>query len=119
VTDYPLPDDVQAAATVLGRLPDPPEGSRGDLHHAHLASAKLYNASLSRANLSGAVLSKANLSRADLSGAVLDGVDLSSARLYGVDLRATDLRQEQLDSAHGDRATKLPDRLQRPKTWME
>jgi hypothetical protein len=68
-----LARDLQAAVTVLGRLPSRPDTSRGDLSGAQLSGAWLYKANLSdaglmRANLSGAVLSEANLSGAGLRG---------------------------------------------------
>jgi hypothetical protein len=104
--------DVQAALTVLGRLPKRPGVSRGDLIGAHLSGAQL----------DGADLSGAGLHRADLSGAWLHGADLSGAGLRGADLSGamltrTDLTQAQLDAARGDAATFLPDGLQRPAGW--
>jgi len=120
--------DVQAALDVLGRLPQRSGVSRGDLSAALVAFAGLPRANLSGAVLNetylpGAVLFKANLSGvslilADLSGAVLEGADLSGAILDGVDLRkANGLTQAQLDTAHGDANTQLPDGLRRPASW--
>jgi len=160
--------DVQAALTVLGRLPQRPGVSRADLSQAKLSGAQLLEANLAGAqliradlagarlddadlsgarlhgaNLSGAGL-KANLSHArlggadlsqawlaganltgaglhgvDLSGAVLAKADLTGAVLYGTDLsRVINLTQEQLNAASGDGATRLPDRLERPATWV-
>ena len=90
--------DVQAALTVLGRLPQRPDVSRGNLFGALLAGALL----------GGANLSGAELSRADLTGAGLKGADLREIE---------GLRQEQLNSADGDADTQLPDGLQRPDGW--
>jgi hypothetical protein len=130
--------DIQAALTVLGRLPQRPDVSRGDLSGALLAGARLLNANLSgaglsRADLSGAVLFRANLSGAhlldanlsgaglwdaDLSGAVLFDADLSGAQLLRANLsKALRLTQPQLDAARGDRSTQLPEGLQRPDSW--
>jgi uncharacterized protein YjbI with pentapeptide repeats len=180
--------DVQAALTVLGRLPQRPDISRGDLSAAHLSGAELTEANLSsaqlhkanlshaqltganlsvawlvkanlsgavvfeadlsgaqlhKANLSGAELFEANLSGAQLTGANLSGADLSKAdlsrvvlseadlfgaelseaelsgaRLFGAGLSKTvGLRQPQVDAAHGDTRTQLPDGLQRPDSW--
>ena len=87
---------------------------------AGLPRANLSGAVLNETYLPGAVLFKANLSGvslilADLSGAVLEGADLSGAVLDGVDLRkAYGLTQAQLDTAHGDANTQLPDGLRRP-----
>jgi hypothetical protein len=84
-----------------------------DLRGAHLEGANLSGASLVGANLSGAWLGGANLSRARLLR-----VNLSGARLQGSDLTgALELTQAQLDAAHGDAATRLPDGLQRPDSW--
>ena len=167
--DPRLATDVQAALTVLGRMPHRPEIIWGaDLTDAQLAGAELAGADLSaaaldganlssswvveanlstaalteanlsdarldKANLSGALLSgsdlsgawlaKANLTgawlvRAKLTGAVLGGANLTGAHLEEVDLTAVvGLTQVQLDSAHGDRTTLLPDNLQRPTSW--
>jgi hypothetical protein len=116
----PLTTDVQAALTVLGRLPQRPSVSRGDLSGSHLSGAQLgganlsgaqlgganlSNASLGGANLSNASLGGANLSNAslggaNLSGAQLGGANLSGAQLGGANLSgATGLTREQLDSA--------------------
>jgi uncharacterized protein YjbI with pentapeptide repeats len=110
--------DVQAAMTVLGRLPQRSGVSRGDLSGALLAGAVLGGANLSGAALGGANLSGAFLDEADLSGAFLGEANLSSARLDRANLRKTrSLTQKQLNSADGDAKTQLPDRLQRPDDW--
>ena len=94
-----------------------------DLSGAALFGADLSGAGLNRANLSGARLNRANLSGARLGGANLsdawlDRADLSGAGLDGADLRETrDLTQPQLDAAHGDADTRLPDGLRRPDSW--
>jgi hypothetical protein len=127
-TDTPAPEservappatDIQAALTVLGRLPHRPEIPRADLSEAHFPGARLDRADLSgaqlfrvnlsgaqlfrvnlsgaqlgqthlsRAQLNGADLSKAYLGEADLSGADLGGANLSGASLGGADLRQT------------------------------
>lgn len=157
-TDTPVPEsegaarpaaDIQAAVTVLGRLPHRSKLPRailsearlpgamlaGDLSGAlldgaDLSGAQLHGADLSDTtayfgapNLSGAELSWANLSRARLHGADLSGaefyeVNLSDAILDGADLRETvSLTQAQLDGAHGDARTRLPDGLRRPASW--
>jgi hypothetical protein len=84
VRDFPLPDDVQAAATVLGRLP-PAAGSHVDLREAYLAKvqlkgAKLLGALFDQADLSNAQLQEAHLEGAQLRGACLDGAQLQNAR---------------------------------------
>jgi hypothetical protein len=100
--------DVQAALTVLGRLPQQPNVSRGDLAGAQLAGARL----------GGANLAGAQLATADLAGAQLDGANLSGAQLGGADLRhARALTQSQLDAARGNAETQLPAGLGRPASW--
>ena len=104
-----LPTDVQAAITVLGRLPLRPGVPRGDLSNALLAGAQLTGANLSgaqltSANLSGAVLDKANLSRAvldkaNLSGAVLDKANLTAAELIEANLTGAKLIDANLTGA--------------------
>jgi uncharacterized protein YjbI with pentapeptide repeats len=81
-----LPTDVQAALTVLGRLPPVAGVSRGDLSGAVLPGAQLNKADLSGAQLNKADLSGAQLIRADLSDAQFGDADLSSTDLYGADL---------------------------------
>jgi uncharacterized protein YjbI with pentapeptide repeats len=105
-TEKPKPaTDVQAAVTVLGRLPERSDVSRGDLSGAQLAGA------LVRPNLSGARLVRPSLSGArlvgtNLSGARLVAVDLSFAQLSGAkdltgpDLNVADLRGADLEGAN-------------------
>jgi uncharacterized protein YjbI with pentapeptide repeats len=99
VAEYPLPDDVQVAVTVLGRLPPRPGVSRGDLSDARLARARLPEANLSGARLSRANLSGARLDRANLSGAWLPEADLSSAQLPGANLSGAGLPGANLSGA--------------------
>lgn len=76
---------------------------------ADLTRAKLIEARCEDADFSGAVLTRANarrasFTRADFTRARLDGTDLS-----GADLRqARGLTQAQLNSACGDRETRVP-----------
>jgi hypothetical protein len=105
-----------------------------DLGGAHLESASLAGADLRRAFLAGAHLQHAIVEDADLRGANLWGADLrhvyffadthlQDAVLNEVDLRAadlsraTELTQEQLDTALGDSYTAIPHGLQRPELW--
>jgi uncharacterized protein YjbI with pentapeptide repeats len=73
--------DVQAALTVLGRLPQRPNVSRGDLTSAQVAGAQLGGADLSGAQLAEVNLTHAQLVEADLSGARLGKANLLGARL--------------------------------------
>jgi uncharacterized protein YjbI with pentapeptide repeats len=67
--------DVEAAVTVLGRLPD-----RFDTSRANLASVYLVEAALRGANLRGADLELADLADAFLAGANLDRIRLRGAK---------------------------------------
>ena len=63
---------------------------------------------------------KADLTGAKLDGAVLTGADLSGPDLTGADLRrAIGLTQAQVDSAKGNKDTKLPKGLVRPEHWAK
>jgi uncharacterized protein YjbI with pentapeptide repeats len=96
-----------------------------NLRGGHLEEADLRLADLSGADLSDAHLRDANLLRADLAGADLAGANLSDAHLRDANLRGADLKeaknltQEQVDSAYGDKHTKLPEDLQRPAHWSK
>jgi hypothetical protein len=110
-----FPVDLQAAVSVLGRLPQRPDVPRGNLSGAHLPTAQLMGAELARAvlvgvNLSGATLMSANLSGAalnqsNLSSATLNAANLSDATLFDADLTgawliAADLSRTQLHGAN-------------------
>jgi uncharacterized protein YjbI with pentapeptide repeats len=84
--------DIQAALTVLGRLPNEVDVSQSlhlgrvnlrkvDLRKAHLEAANLVNARLEIAFLHGANLRAAILYRAQLQGAYLREADLTNADL--------------------------------------
>ncbi len=79
-----------------------------------LARADLSNCSLYCAWLENASLQDANLSGADVGGASFRGADLSRADLGGV----LYLTQMQIDAAHGDEHTVLPQGLRRPEHWL-
>lgn len=91
--------------------------SDGFLVGANLTGAHLYSADVSTANLREARLNRADFTDADLREANLSKADLSGARLHGADLRGAQLVQEQIDSAEGDRNTRLPEGLDRPAHW--
>jgi len=113
--------DVQAALTILGRLPDRPGLPRADLTGAilagarlggaNLAGARLVDVDLTDARLAGAVLTGARLARSDLTRARLARADLSGARLGGTilvdawmeqtNLTGALLRGADLTGAHG------------------
>lgn len=102
--------DTQAILRVIGRrllkFRDGEENrldlSETDLQRATLDGAHLEGALLSRTHLEWAILVKAHLEEADLSEAHLEG-----ANLHGV----TGLTHQQLEKAHTDDQTILPDYL--------
>jgi uncharacterized protein YjbI with pentapeptide repeats len=85
--------------------------------------ADLIGVDLRALDLRGAVLRGAHLLAADLRGADLGLADLTGADLRDADLSGADLRdalflvQSQVDSARGDRRTRLPSSLRRPAHW--
>ena len=91
--------DVEAAVSVLGRLPDRFATCRVNLASVYVASADLSGANLSGANLSVANLSVGKLRGAKLVGAKLVEADLVGADLVGADLRGADLRGTILNGA--------------------
>jgi len=88
--------DVQGALSVLGRLPQRPDVSRGDLTDAEVAGANLDFANLTRALLSGVNLTGAVLIRADLTGALLIRADLTGAHLEEANLTGASLDRANL-----------------------
>lgn len=110
--------DVQAILTVLGRRTwAEAEEQSLDLHETSLSTAYLPFASMQRAylyeaNLRGAMLYRANLQGAWLWKAHLHNAILEGAHLEGADLTAAEgVTWEQLQQAHIDKSTKLPDYL--------
>jgi hypothetical protein len=101
--------DVQAALTVLGRLPRRAGVSRGDLSWANLTDVNLARADLTESLLMGAKLTGATLFRAKLPKVGLVAADLTRANLTLADLRgaylgAADLTGADLSSANLSRA---------------
>ncbi|WP_318503385.1 pentapeptide repeat-containing protein [Bacillus sp. T3] len=83
-----------------------------------LIGAKLRGADLRGANLRGALLIAADLKGADLRYCDLIGADLRDANLSGANLTGSIfLTQVQVNSAKGDKQTKLPPSLRRPEHW--
>ncbi|MCM1565526.1 MAG: pentapeptide repeat-containing protein [Dehalobacter sp.] len=83
-----------------------------------LVAADLRETDLRGANLRGACLIAADLSGNDLGGADLIGADLRDADLSGTDLsQSIFLTQAQLNTAKGDKHTKLPPSLFYPRQW--
>ena len=117
----------QETGVLLGRASELARGGAGprtrrrafDRRGADLAGADLRGQDLRRVNLRGATLIGADLRRADLRLADLAGADLRGTNLGGADLRgALFLAQSQLESANGDRATRLSPSSERPAHWV-
>jgi uncharacterized protein YjbI with pentapeptide repeats len=92
--------DVQAALTVLGRLPSRAGVTRAALDRAYLTGAPLRGANLADARLSEADLTAADLSRANLAGALLVRADLAGARLSEANLTTSNLSGANLSGAN-------------------
>jgi hypothetical protein len=88
--------DVQAAVTVLGRMPQP-RGARIDLAGANLRDAQLQNADLRGAWLRGTLLQRASLSSAHLEGAHFYDANLDEAFLFDTHLEGAVLGWTSLD----------------------
>jgi len=79
---------------------------------------KLNGKDLRAADLRGAYLIAADLKNTDLRGADFIGADLRDANLSRANLSTSMfLTQMQINSAKGDKETKLPSYLQRPSHW--
>jgi uncharacterized protein YjbI with pentapeptide repeats len=140
--DAALADAFAVVERLTGGTPD--EIVRIDVERVrHEVNARLRQVSARLRGVGGALLDGADLVGKDLRarplrgaslrgarliGADLRGVDLPLADLTGADVRAADMRgadlaqalfvtQSQLESARGDHATRLSDRLSRPSHW--
>jgi uncharacterized protein YjbI with pentapeptide repeats len=81
--------------------------------------ANLKGADFRGANLRGGLLIAADLRKSDLRMADLIGADMRDADLRGSNLTGSlFLTQAQVNSAKGDRSTKLPSALKIPEHWM-
>ncbi|MBT2290849.1 pentapeptide repeat-containing protein [Paenibacillus albidus] len=81
--------------------------------------ANLQGVNLRGANLRGALLIASDLRKADIRKADLIGADLRDAHLGGADLTGSIfLTQAQVNSANGDRTTRLPAHLSIPEHWL-
>lgn len=88
-----------------------------------LTGLDLAGKDMRREDLHNAMLFNACLIGTDLSHADLRGADLRSADVRGADLRGADLTgalfltQMQVESARGNKSTKLPKSVSRPTFW--
>jgi hypothetical protein len=107
-TTKPIPADVQAALTVLGRMFKPEEADwqspkvwdGPDLSRTDLSGAQLKNAVLPWANLSGTVLTGASLESVVFHHARLANAKLQGVEMDGADLRASNLNRADLTGAY-------------------
>lgn len=84
-----------------------------------LIGANLRGADLSGASLRGVYLIASDLREADMRATDLIGADFRDADLSGANLTGSIfLTQAQLNSANGNRKTKLPPSLSIPKHWL-
>jgi hypothetical protein len=122
--------DIEAALTVLARMPRSKASPTIDLSNAKLrgvrlergradlSGARMAGADLRDSRLAGAKLVDCWLHKANFAGAYLHKVNLRGSHLGGVDLTGVQgLTQEQLDLTTGDSATILPNYLKRPLKW--
>ena len=105
----PVHGDVEAAVTVLGRLPTRPDRTLdldgaylvgADLGSAEFTYASLVEANLTDTSLSNAKLHLTNLTRANLAGAHLGSANLGGANLTGANLTDADLTEAYLGDAN-------------------
>jgi uncharacterized protein YjbI with pentapeptide repeats len=83
-----------------------------------LFGAKLRGANLKGSNLRGAFLIAADLRDADLRSSDFIGADLRDANVRGANFTGSIfLTQAQVNSANGDKNTKLPASLKTPEHW--
>ena len=83
-----------------------------------LLGAKLAAVDLRGATIRGSIAIAADFSGARMTQCDVLGVDMRDANLSGADLDgAIYLTQMQVNSAHGDSRTVLPDGFERPAHW--
>ena len=115
-TAYAMPEDMQAALTVLGRrkrhtLERPLDLRSADLRGGDLTAADLTNSRLDDANLHGAQLVGSDLRGAVLSRACLDGSSLADASLLEAVLDGVSLHQADLYHARIIEGELAPEQL--------
>ena len=108
--------DIQAAATVLGRIQRPQQSGLDlnvcDLRHVNMFGAHLDSVQFEHTQLQGADLRASDLRNANFSLAWLE-----CTRLEDADLRGAIIDPAELSLATGNANTKLPDGLTMPKQW--
>ncbi|MGE8017384.1 pentapeptide repeat-containing protein [Peribacillus frigoritolerans] len=105
---------VRAKVSIKKNKKKPNKIGRG----SDLIGAKLRGADLRGANLRGALLIASDLREADMRVTDLIGADFRDADLSGADLTGSFfITQAQINSAKGDKKTKLPHSLRIPDHW--
>ncbi|GGF85607.1 pentapeptide repeat-containing protein [Paenibacillus aceti] len=95
------------------------QSHKNSMQHQDFIGANLQGANLQGMNLRGALLIAANLRHADLRKADFIGADLRDADLSDADLVGSIfLTQAQVNSAKGNKNTRLPHNLQIPDHWL-
>ena len=134
-TPRELPSDIEAILSFV-RSRDSEYGNenqRINLRRTNLFMADIHGASLRGALLGGVVLRDADLTGTDLRNAELTGADLRRAKLQAANLSDANLstpflflrkltvlqgvNQTQLESAIGDKTTRIPSGLRYPSDW--
>lgn len=93
--------------------------SKNNMSHQDFLGANLKSANLQGVNLRGAFLIAANLKNADLRKADFIGADLRDADLSGANLTGCIfLTQAQVNSAKGNKDTRLPQYFKVPDHWL-
>lgn len=83
------------------------------------AGANLKGLDLQGEDFRGTIMIAADLSHCDLRKADFIGADLRDAELSGANLKqALFLTQSQINSARGDKQTKIPSHLENPHHWL-
>ncbi|MEK4251703.1 pentapeptide repeat-containing protein [Paenibacillus sp. FSL W7-1287] len=96
------------------------QSKRQALQGRDYIGANLNKACLIGASLRGVLLIGADLTEAELRGADFIGADMRDANLRGADLSGgLFLTQAQINSALGDKRTKLPAHLEMPSHWLD
>ncbi|WP_375709761.1 pentapeptide repeat-containing protein [Mesobacillus foraminis] len=114
-----LVNDLFLRTSELARAETPVKNSRMG-RGSDLIGAKLKGADLRGASLRGALLIAADLRGADMRVCDFIGADLRDADLSGAKLTGSIfLTQAQINSAKGDRNTKLPAGLRIPDHWKK
>jgi uncharacterized protein YjbI with pentapeptide repeats len=94
-----IPDDIQAALTVIGRRNPDNDKESLNLRNTDIRGAKLFGADLQGANLFGADLREVCLTKANLKGAVLTTANLKGAVLWEANLEGAKLDIANLEEA--------------------